>query len=485
MLRNIFAIIIYMEDIISKELTKGFYIQRAKKFRTKKRLGQNFLIEPEIIKTIVSNVEKDDVVLEIGPGAGFVTEKLVNSAAKVVAVELDEEAVKLLEKNLGCYENFTLIHNDILKTRLKDIFKEEFEQGKKIKVVANIPYYITSPIIAHLLGEIDEINNENRSVIEEIILMVQYEVARRIVADEKSQNKEYGMLSILSQFWADCSIIKNVSKRCFYPSPKVDSAIVRIKINDKPGCEITPYLKRTIKAGFLQRRKNIKNSLQNGGFLNVEHALKKCGIDNQTRGEKLSIKEFCELSKALEAAQDKGHAKGQKIIPVNIDASVPDFKKVNELKDWIFENLGLPGEVCIKSNGRIAQFSKSSINRSLKDAGRKDVRRNSYSKLRELVEHSLYCYTKDVDNRHNGRVKGQEIYYNALIYNNEFYGVEISIDIPKTDGMLYAYAGHKIKIMKTVPGISEVSSNEGLLDSTGTVTISITDIEQVFNPKKH
>lgn len=278
---------------------KENYILRAKKFRAKKRLGQNFLISPEIIDSIVSNVNKDDTVLEIGPGLGFVTEKLVDVAKKVVAVELDDDAVKILEKNLCNNENFTLIHADILKTSLKDIFKEEFNSDTKIKVVANIPYYITSPIIAHLLGEIDEIKNENRNMISEIILMVQYEVAKRLVANEKSPNKEYGMLSILSQFWADCSIIKNVSKKCFSPSPKVDSAIVRIKINNNPRYEITPLLKRTIKAAFLGRRKNIKNCFQNAGFLNVEKVLNETGFDIQTRGEKLSISDFCKLSKIL------------------------------------------------------------------------------------------------------------------------------------------------------------------------------------------
>lgn len=288
-----------MQDINPNFARKENYILRAKKFRAKKRLGQNFLINPEIIDSIVSNVNKDDIVLEIGPGLGFVTEKLVDLAKKVVAVELDDDAVKILKKNLASKENFTLIHADILKTNLKDIFEEEFNSGAKIKVVANIPYYITSPIIAHLLGEIDEIENNNRNMTDEIILMVQQEVAKRLVADENSPNKEYGVLSILSQFWADCSIIKNVSKKCFSPSPKVDSAIVRIKINNNPRCEITPLLKRTIKASFLGRRKNIKNCLQNAGFLNVEKALQNAGFDIQIRGEKLSIKDFCKLSKVL------------------------------------------------------------------------------------------------------------------------------------------------------------------------------------------
>ena len=281
------------------DLQKNVYILRAKKFRAKKRLGQNFLINPDVIEKILSNLSNDDTILEIGPGLGFVTEKLVQRTKKVVAVELDDDAIKILEKNLSGHDNFSLIHNDILKVNLKEIFKDEYEKGIKVKVVANIPYYITSPIIAHLLGEIDEINNENRGMISEIILMVQYEVAKRLVANQESPNKEYGMLSILSNFWADSSIVMKVGARSFYPSPKVDSAIVKVRINDVPKCEITPYLKRTIKACFLSRRKNIKNSLFNAGFMNVEKALMAAGFDVQIRGEKLSINDFCKLSKAL------------------------------------------------------------------------------------------------------------------------------------------------------------------------------------------
>lgn len=467
---------------ISKELSRELYIQRARKFRAKKRLGQNFLVSPEVLDKIISNAVGDDIILEIGPGLGFVTEKLVKRASKVVAVELDEDMIKVLEKNLSSAENFTLIHNDILKTNLKDIFKEEFEEGKKIKVIANIPYYITSPIIAHLVGEIDDVCNENRGLIEEIILMVQYEVAKRLVATSNSPGKEYGMLSVLAQFWADVGIIKNVSKKCFFPSPKVDSALLRIKINDKPRCEITPYLKRTIKAGFLQRRKNIKNSLINAGFKNVEEALFKAGFSPQIRAEKLSIEDFCKLSKTLYEC-DFPLSK-RKVAPVNIEAGlVPDFDKINELKDWIFENVSLVGMTEILSNKRMVMFSKSNVNRSLKDAGRKEVRRNSYAKLKGILENSIYCYTKNADEKHSDRVKGQEIYYSALVYKNRIFGVEISIDVPKAENIPYAYAGHKIKIMKTVPGISEVSSKEGLLDSTGTANISITDIMQLFNPK--
>ena len=272
------------------------YILRAKKFKAKKSLGQNFLIDSDIIDFIANCANSDDEVLEIGPGLGFVTEQLVQKAKKVVALEIDKDAIKILNKNLANYDNFNLLEQDILKTNIEDL---SFE-NEKIKVIANIPYYITSPILAHLLGEIDDINSRNRIKISELILMVQYEVARRICATEKSSDKEYGQLSILSQMYCDCEIIKNVSKKSFIPSPKVDSAIVRFVVNDKPKVEITRLLKRTVKAIFMARRKNLKNSLLNAGFQGVIETLEKLNIDLNTRGEKLSIDEISKLSRALE-----------------------------------------------------------------------------------------------------------------------------------------------------------------------------------------
>lgn len=273
------------------------YFFRAKKFRAKKRLGQNFLVDEKVIDDILSCVNNNDSVFEIGPGLGFVTERLVDLAHDVVAVEIDKDAIEILNKNLGDKQNFKLIENDILKVNLDEIYPKD----KKIKIVANIPYYITSPILVHLLGEIDDFNNKNRNHIDEIILMVQLEVAKRICANENSQNKEYGMLSILSQFFCDTEIIRHVSKRSFYPSPKVDSAIVRIKNNGMPKIENpSPLLKRTIKAAFNTRRKNIKNSLLSAGMLNVQEALEKIGMDSNVRGEKLSIHDFNKLACALE-----------------------------------------------------------------------------------------------------------------------------------------------------------------------------------------
>jgi 16S rRNA (adenine1518-N6/adenine1519-N6)-dimethyltransferase len=273
------------------------YLQRAKYFRTKKRLGQNFLINGEVIADIIdyAKITKDDTVLEIGPGVGFVTEQLVKHAKKVIAVELDEDAIKELEKLNA--NNLEIIHNDILKTDLSELSNDN------LKVVANIPYYITSPIIAHLLGEIDDLNNKNRNKITDIILMVQEEVARRIVATEKSSSKQYGLLTILSQFWADCSIIRLVGRKSFYPAPKVNSALVSLKVRKAPKLALTDYshFRKTIKSAFAQRRKTLKNCLVNGGFdkEKVSKAISDLNLDENIRGEKLSIEQFGKLSELL------------------------------------------------------------------------------------------------------------------------------------------------------------------------------------------
>ena len=273
------------------------YFERAKYFRTKKRLGQNFLIDGEVIADIIddADISDNDTVLEIGPGVGFVTEQLVKHAKKVIAVELDEEAIKELKKLNA--PNLEIIHNDILKTDLSTLCEGD------IKVVANIPYYITSPIIAHLLGEVDDLNNKNRAKITDIILMVQEEVARRMCANENSQGKQYGLLTILSQFWANVEILRTVGRKCFYPAPKVTSALVKLTVNKKPMLELSDYshFRKTVRAGFAQRRKNIKNCLLNGGFSKdaVLKTLSELGIGENTRGEKLSIETFGKISELL------------------------------------------------------------------------------------------------------------------------------------------------------------------------------------------
>ena len=273
------------------------YLNRAKYFRTKKRLGQNFLIDGTAIADIMqaANISPEDVVVEIGPGVGFVTEQLIKKAKKVIAIELDEEAIAELKKLDA--PNLEIIHKDVLKTDISSLCEE------KIKIVANIPYYITSPIIAHLLGEIDDLTNKNRNKITDILLMVQEEVARRMTADENSPAKQYGLLTILSQFWADVKIVRLVGRKSFYPAPKVNSAVVSLKVREKPLLELSDYthFRKTVKAAFSQRRKNVKNCLLSGGFAkeNITGALAALALDENIRGEKLSIEMLGKLSEEL------------------------------------------------------------------------------------------------------------------------------------------------------------------------------------------
>lgn len=273
------------------------YYERAKFFRTKKRLGQNFLIDGEVIQDIIdyAEISPDDTVVEIGPGVGFVTEQLVKYAKKVIVIELDKEAVEELKKLNA--PNLEIIQGDILKTDLSGLTTDD------IKVVANIPYYITSPIIAHLLGEIDDLTNKNRAKIKDILLMVQSEVADRMTAKETSQGKQYGLLTILTQFWADVEIMRLVGRKSFFPAPKVNSAIVKLVVRKTPKLKLSDYahFRKTIKAAFAQRRKTLKNCLLSGGFSRdaITYAYRKVNLDDNIRGEKLSIETFGALSEAL------------------------------------------------------------------------------------------------------------------------------------------------------------------------------------------
>lgn len=273
------------------------YLQRARAFKTKKRLGQNFLIDENIINLIIdeADLKPDDTVVEIGAGAGFVTENIAPNVGKVYAIELDTEAADILEAMP--FDNLEVILQDILKTNFSDFL------DSKVKVVANIPYYITSPILAHLLGEIDEMTNENRSLVSEIYLMVQYEVAQRIVATPDSPNKQYGLLSILTNFWSTPELICKVPARAFWPAPKVDSAVVKLTVNEKPKVELEdPKLfKRVIKAAFATRRKTFVNSLAQKGFAKdkILKVLAQMGLSDSIRGEKLTIEQFNEFAKLI------------------------------------------------------------------------------------------------------------------------------------------------------------------------------------------
>lgn len=272
------------------------YLQRAKKFRAKKRLGQNFLTDKAALDKITetANISPDDIVMEIGAGLGFLTELIAQKAKKVIAVEIDDSAISELKKLP--YNNIEIIKEDILKLDIKKLSE------KPLKIIANIPYYITSPILFHLLGELDEeIPNK---YISEIILTVQYEVAKRITADEKSPSKEYGLLSILLNYKAETSFIVKIPAKSFYPSPKVDSAVVKLILREKPPVEINniKLFKRVIKASFANRRKTFKNALSQAGFNSaaVSSALEKLGFSQLIRGETFSLEDFKNLADLIE-----------------------------------------------------------------------------------------------------------------------------------------------------------------------------------------
>ena len=289
------------------------YIERARKFNTKKRLGQNFLVSSEIIDFLVfeTGISSDDIVLEIGPGIGFVTEKLVKVAQKVVAVELDSDAICVLKKIKA--DNLEIVHNDILKTDISEYSRKE---GKPLKIVANIPYYITSPIIAHLLGEIDELENKNRNSISQIYMMVQYEVAKRLVANHLSKGKDFGLLSVLANFYCDVELVKKVPSNAFCPKPKVDSAIVKFQTRKAPIVEVENinFFKKLLCCAFQTRRKNIKNSLMLAGFeeKTLKTAFEKANIETNERAEKISLSKMAILSDFLSCRLDfpsKNHLK--------------------------------------------------------------------------------------------------------------------------------------------------------------------------------
>ena len=263
-------------------------------FSFKKRFGQNFLIDEHVLNKIISGAEinKDDTVLEIGPGIGTLTQALCEAAGEVIAVEIDRDLIPILEKTLDSFKNVRIINEDILKLDLNEISQ------KPLKVVANLPYYITTPIIMGLF--------ESGSPIESITVMVQKEVADRMKA--LPGGKDYGALSLAVQYYAEAKIIANVPQNCFIPRPNVGSAVIRLKAHKNPPVEVgdKEYMFSLIKAAFLQRRKTLSNALKNESSLGlsrdeVVNALKKMGLPEDVRGERLSLEEFAELSDILKA----------------------------------------------------------------------------------------------------------------------------------------------------------------------------------------
>lgn len=259
-----------------------------------KSLGQNFLINSGVIESAVSGsgVDKDTNVLEIGPGIGTLTMALAERASKVVAVEIDNKLLPVLDYTLEDYDNVTVVPGDILKLDINELYNEHFKSGKA-KVVANLPYYITTPIIMKLL--------EHRELFDSITVMVQKEVAYRLAADEGS--KDYSAVSIAVGYYAEPEIIANVAPSDFCPPPKVHSAVIKLNIRKNP--PFTPenedFFFKLVKAGFAQRRKTFINSVSSSGISKSDaaSALAEIGLDENIRAEKISPKEFCLLSDIL------------------------------------------------------------------------------------------------------------------------------------------------------------------------------------------
>lgn len=259
--------------------------------RANKKLGQNFLINESIIYDIVkkANVTKEDVVIEIGPGLGSLTKELINNAKKVIAIELDPNMIDILKSRFGIFDNFEVIYGDVLKIDLEGLIKGY----DSVKVVANLPYYITTPIIMKLL--------EDRLKIKSITVMVQKEVGERICATYK--DKEYGAITVSVQYYSEPQIIIDVPKENFLPAPEVDSCVIRLDMREKPPV----FLKdeklffRLVKGAFTQRRKTINNSLTCSGKSKEEimAALNKLGIDSKLRAENLSIQQYADIANTL------------------------------------------------------------------------------------------------------------------------------------------------------------------------------------------
>lgn len=264
-------------------------------FSFKKSLGQNFLIDTNILHNIIdaADLTKDKGAIEIGPGIGALTEQLGRAAGKVIAVEIDQRLLPILEDTLSPYENIEVVHGDVLELNLKEILAEKMAGFEKLSVVANLPYYVTTPILMKLL--------EERLPLENIVVMIQKEVAERIAA--KPGTKEYGSLSVAAQFYADTQVAMIVPASVFVPRPNVDSAVIRLKVRERPPVEVDDedVFFRVVRASFALRRKTLLNNLMNGLFLKTQkdeviQMLADISIDPVRRGETLSIEEFARLA---------------------------------------------------------------------------------------------------------------------------------------------------------------------------------------------
>ena len=263
-------------------------------FDFQKKFGQNFLIDERVLEKIISaaEVNKEDFVLEIGPGIGTMTQYLAENAREVMAVEIDKNLIPILSDTLSAYDNVSILNADILKVDIAKIVEEK-NGGKPVKVVANLPYYITTPIIMGLF--------ESHVPVDSITVMVQKEVADRMQTGPGS--KDYGALSLAVQYYAKPEIVANVPPNCFMPRPKVGSAVIRLTRHQNPPvtAKDEKLMFRIIRASFNQRRKTLANGLKNSQELNytkeqVESAITECGLPLNIRGEALTLEQFAKLS---------------------------------------------------------------------------------------------------------------------------------------------------------------------------------------------
>ena len=274
-----------IRDIKTQELVKKY------NFKFSKSLGQNFLIDDSVLDDIVNgaHVCNEDFVIEIGPGVGTLTSRLLNKAKKVTSIELDSDLIPILEKELGDNEKFNLIHKDALKVNFNDIIGEE----ESVKLVANLPYYVTTPIIANLLN-----GGYN---FKSLTIMIQKEVAERINAEENC--KEYGALSVLVQYYCNTSIIRKVSPVCFIPRPKVESIVIKLDKLDRPRVEVKDeaLFFKVVRASFNMRRKTLWNATKIFQLdkEKLEIAFERANIDCKRRGETLTLQEFANLSNSI------------------------------------------------------------------------------------------------------------------------------------------------------------------------------------------
>lgn len=284
------------EKIASPSVTKKIIEENA--FYFKKNFGQNFLIDFNIIEKIIDSAEIDrnDFVLEIGPGIGSLTQGLAEKAKKVVVVEIDSHLIPILKNTLKDYDNVEIINEDILKADIDTIIANYCE-NQEIKVVANLPYYVTTPIIMNLL--------EKKYKIKSITIMIQKEVAQRIQAQPKT--KEYGSLSIAVQYYCDAQIKMLVPPVCFLPKPKVASAVIQLEVLKKPKIDVKNEMLffQIVKCAFGQRRKTLMNSLYNlGGFgiskEELTESILSIGLLEKVRGEELSLEDFSNLCNEID-----------------------------------------------------------------------------------------------------------------------------------------------------------------------------------------